>query len=633
MSHLGKSKIAARAIATSLVIAGTIMGTSQGMAMENPDPPQTDSVRLSTTDVVVQNEEADFETLKLAADKEDREAQYKLGTMHYHRECVECSDIEAIKYYKLAADQGHAGAQRFLTQEFLYGEKTVENYDESFRYIKSSADHGYINAQMLLGNVYYNGLYNVMKDYSLALGYFRLAADNGATDAQLRVSQMYEHGLGVGKDAAESEKFLHAYIKDLVVFDSDELENFTRIAAPLCKSLQDTDAYPILSALKDIPAEKRETIVNFVLPWINDIRTGERRACLLRHLSEFKSPDLDISLPSPGIDAYWAHNPNNTIQKILLVPSMHTHNFRDVRLDLGKEIKSSQVLIVENVAMKESTSWDDECIIRSFCPNLQELKKHKLINHDAFLLADRPWTSCLSLSSVEFLRNNFEPILHPLLEEFRKKNKSCFLNILNKFPIDHINPTVVLAALKATEGSRRKITGMDSHILKHFDLDDKKYIYGLETDLEAANMTKHDREEVLKFHRESYVILKETIDFCEFKNNGLNTIATTFETTINNIQKLDIPKIVRDECHVNHPIMCAHRLMKLQEAISTSKYGIVSEREDTYRRNQMWAPRLIEKFNENKDYSIVVVVGAYHFVDKFGILNLLAEQGFTFTKF
>lgn len=629
MSHLGKNKIAAVVKAASLIIAGIIIDTPQGLAMDKIDVPHKYSEEISTRDVVAKKEEADFETLKLAADKGDMEAQYELGKMYYYGENVEKNYLEAFKHYKLAADQGHVESQDRVVFifDFLDRGKTAEKFNEIFMHIKSSADHGYEQAQMLLGNVYFNGLYNVNQDYALAFKYFKLSADSGNTDALLRMSQMYERGLGVEKDLTESEKFLRACIKEFVFYDSEELENFIRMATPLFKNLQDADAEPIISALKDISSEKVEAIVSYLSSQIDYIPTGEERGWLIRHLNEFKSPDLNIFLPEAGTDAFWTHNPNNVTQKILLIPSMHTLNFRDVRQDLRKEMKSSQVLIVENCAMEKIVSWDDEKLIRSFMPTIKELKEHELISCNPFLLGNKPWSSYLSQSSLNFLRNNFEPILFPLLQEFKKLHKNNFPHILNKFPMDHVNPLIILGALDLSGKLKSKMKGVDCHIVKYFLLNQQKHIYGLENGLESEDMSYNDKELYLRKHKEYYNIIKES--------NGYLEIVDGIKNTIDIMIKLD--KNIPSRERLDNLLICLNiissRSQQYNNAYKFSQYGFVDGMEDTYRRNKMWISRLIEKINDNKDSSIVVVVGAAHFVDKFGILNLLAEQGFTFTKF
>ena len=63
----------------------------------------------------------DINTLKQQAQKGDAVAQFLLGGMYYNGEGVPKDDIQAAKWYRLAADQGLAEAQLNLGSMYFFG--------------------------------------------------------------------------------------------------------------------------------------------------------------------------------------------------------------------------------------------------------------------------------------------------------------------------------------------------------------------------------------------------------------------------------------------------------------------------------------------------------------------------------
>lgn len=90
-------------------------------------------------------------------------SQFILGCMYQDGEGVQKDYIQAAKYYRLAALQGHAAGQYCLGLIYKYG-------------------HG------------------VEKDYVQAMKYFRLAGDK-------RVGVMYHNGEGVTRNMKRSERW------------------------------------------------------------------------------------------------------------------------------------------------------------------------------------------------------------------------------------------------------------------------------------------------------------------------------------------------------------------------------------------------------------------------------------------
>ena len=60
---------------------------------------------------------------------------------------------EAVKWYKLAADQGHTPAQYNLGHCYYYGEGVQSNRSEAIRYLQLAEAQGYENAKKILAKI------------------------------------------------------------------------------------------------------------------------------------------------------------------------------------------------------------------------------------------------------------------------------------------------------------------------------------------------------------------------------------------------------------------------------------------------------------------------------------------------
>ena len=74
---------------------------------------------------------------------------------------------------------------------------------EAVRWYRLAAAQGLDEAQYALGNMYADG-WGVPQDAAEAARWFRLAADQGHSSAQSELALMHEKGEGVPEDAAEA---------------------------------------------------------------------------------------------------------------------------------------------------------------------------------------------------------------------------------------------------------------------------------------------------------------------------------------------------------------------------------------------------------------------------------------------
>jgi hypothetical protein len=81
--------------------------------------------------------------------------------------------LEAAKWYRLAADQGHSFARNTLAAMYKKGQGVPRDYVESLKWYVLAAEQGHFNyqASFNIGLMYLNG-YGVDRNYSEALSWF-----------------------------------------------------------------------------------------------------------------------------------------------------------------------------------------------------------------------------------------------------------------------------------------------------------------------------------------------------------------------------------------------------------------------------------------------------------------------------
>ena len=86
--------------------------------------------------------------------------------------------VEAVKWCRKAAMQGHAMAQFSLGQRYANGKGVAEDDKQAVQWTRKAAEQGLAKAQYALGYMYANGE-GVLKDDVTAYGWFNIAATNG----------------------------------------------------------------------------------------------------------------------------------------------------------------------------------------------------------------------------------------------------------------------------------------------------------------------------------------------------------------------------------------------------------------------------------------------------------------------
>mmetsp|Transcript_14256 Transcript_14256/g.31859 ORF Transcript_14256/g.31859 Transcript_14256/m.31859 type:complete len:387 (-) Transcript_14256:238-1398(-) len=152
-------------------------------------------------------------------------AQLSIGHRYMDGIGVETNLVEAVRWFKLAAEQGHPWAMAKYGLCLFNGTGIGQSLPNAVVWYKRSADLGFAVAQTYLGSLYMLGQ-GVRKDPKEALRLFLLAANQGCSEAQNALGYCFASGDGVAQDL---EHALHWYTKAAEQGDADAMWSVGKI--------------------------------------------------------------------------------------------------------------------------------------------------------------------------------------------------------------------------------------------------------------------------------------------------------------------------------------------------------------------------------------------------------------------
>ena len=158
------------------------------------------------------------ERLSAFAEQGDAEAQWNLGWSN-----VTGDKPAAVKWFRKAAEQGHAGAQSKLADLL---EDSTADLAEAIEWLRRAAEHGDQGAQFNLAVSYEYGIRGFPKDKAAAAEWWRKSAEQGDALSQWSLGTIYAMGHGVSKDLVQGYAWLRAAGEQ----DSIPLVNFNELA-------------------------------------------------------------------------------------------------------------------------------------------------------------------------------------------------------------------------------------------------------------------------------------------------------------------------------------------------------------------------------------------------------------------
>ena len=167
-----------------------------------------------------------LEFYKLAAEANNFEAIYRLGTYYYYGKGVTQDYFESVKCYRRAAEQGNALAQCDLGYCIGTGKGVAQDFVEAVKWYRKAAEQGNATAQYNLGICYEKGK-GVAKNLYDSVKWYRKAAEQGHANAQYCLGLCYEEGIGVTQNEDEAIKWYMAAEKQGLKSAKERLENYS----------------------------------------------------------------------------------------------------------------------------------------------------------------------------------------------------------------------------------------------------------------------------------------------------------------------------------------------------------------------------------------------------------------------
>lgn len=147
---------------------------------------------------------ADLKTLIEKAEQGDVEAAVMVGDCYNKGLYTEKDDLEAHKYYLMAANAGHAKSELMVGINFYYGLGVNEDIPQGIKYIQSAADKNVAHAQYILALIYGAGVDKAYLKGDKEIYYLEKAAKLGHPSAQIKLGDAYYLGEGVKADLSKA---------------------------------------------------------------------------------------------------------------------------------------------------------------------------------------------------------------------------------------------------------------------------------------------------------------------------------------------------------------------------------------------------------------------------------------------
>ena len=106
---------------------------------------------------------------------------------------------EAVRLYRIAAERGNSLAQYRLGTRYFLGEGVNKSHEEAFKWWNRAAEQGNPDAQNNIGRMYAEGT-GVKKDKQKALEWWQKAADNGSGHAKYNIETFYRYDETYGSE-------------------------------------------------------------------------------------------------------------------------------------------------------------------------------------------------------------------------------------------------------------------------------------------------------------------------------------------------------------------------------------------------------------------------------------------------
>ena len=133
--------------------------------------------------------------------KKTVESMLRIGRCYETGDGIARDLAEAVKWYRMAAEEGHVQGMFELSKCYTFGFGVRKNSVTAGKWLRKAAEHGHVTAMLLLGHW-------LLREEGCGVGYdpreavkwFRKAAEQGNAEAMYKLGECYEDGIGVKKE-------------------------------------------------------------------------------------------------------------------------------------------------------------------------------------------------------------------------------------------------------------------------------------------------------------------------------------------------------------------------------------------------------------------------------------------------
>jgi len=128
------------------------------------------------------------------------EQMFQVGKCYETGDGIGKDEVEAVKWYCIAAEHGCVDAMFELSKCYTFGIGLRRNRASAAKWLQKAAEHDHVRAMFILGNWYLSKRRGIEYNPRKAAWWFRRAADNGDAWGMFHLGECYVDGVGVKKD-------------------------------------------------------------------------------------------------------------------------------------------------------------------------------------------------------------------------------------------------------------------------------------------------------------------------------------------------------------------------------------------------------------------------------------------------
>ena len=127
-------------------------------------------------------------------------ALYQVGKCLETGNGIGKDELEAVRWYRMAAEHGCADAMFELSKCYTFGIGLRRNRATAAKWLQKAAEHDHVRAMFILGNWYLSKQRGIEYNPRKAAWWFRRAADMGDAWGMFHLGECYTNGTGEKKD-------------------------------------------------------------------------------------------------------------------------------------------------------------------------------------------------------------------------------------------------------------------------------------------------------------------------------------------------------------------------------------------------------------------------------------------------